>query len=119
MIVLDTPIPHMQKHPHIQQVRIQIYKFALFMTRFAGRGVWYLFLATLVFGALWDTGINWFLGAVCTVYLTVLGCVAIFKGFVMTTKLNRVRDCIKTAGHNEERYISRGQTGLSKDQFKL
>jgi len=119
MIVLDTPIPHMQNHKHVQQVRYQIYKFALFMTRFMGRGAWYLFLATLVFGALWDTGINGFLGAVCTLYLTVLGVVAMAKGFIMTNKLNRVRDCITTAGYAAERYISRGQTGLSTDQFKL
>merc|ERR1719188_1732437 len=71
MLVLDTPLPHVQNHRHVMMTRVQIYKFALFMTRFTGRGAWYLFLATLVFGALWDTGINWFLGAVCTVYLTV------------------------------------------------
>jgi hypothetical protein len=119
MIVLDTPIPHMQNHKHVQQVRFHIYKFALFMTRFMGRGVWYLFLATLVFGALWDTGINWFLGGVCTLYLTVLGIVAITKGFIMTNKLNHVRDRIRQAGYKVERYISIGQTGLSEDQFKL
>lgn len=119
MLVLDVPIPHMQNHRHIRAMRHQIYKFALFMTRFMGRGAWYLFLATMVFGALWDTGINMFLGGVCTLYLTVLGVVALGKGFVMTNKLNRVRDAITTAGHSCDRYVSRGQTGLSTDQFKL
>mmetsp|Transcript_86767 Transcript_86767/g.225402 ORF Transcript_86767/g.225402 Transcript_86767/m.225402 type:complete len:254 (+) Transcript_86767:33-794(+) len=119
MIVLDTPIPHMQKHPHIQQVRFQIYKFALFMTRFIGRGVWYLFLATLIFGALWDTGINWFLGAVSTLYLSILGIVAIAKGWILTRNLDRVRSSIMDAGYAAERYISRGQAGVSKEQFKL
>jgi len=119
MLVLDTPIPHMQNHKHVQLVRFHIYKFALFMTRFMGRGLWYLFLATMVFSALWDTGINWFLGIVSTIYLSVLGVVAMAKGFVMTHKLNRVRDCITNAGYAADRYISRGQTGLSQDQFKL
>lgn len=119
MLVLDTPVPHVQKHPHVQTVRFQIYKFALFMTRFMGRGMWYLFLATMVFGALWDTGINWFLGGVCTLYLTVLGVIAMGKGFIMSNKLNRVRDCIIQSNQSAERYLSRGHSGLSADQFKM
>merc|ERR1740121_2693334 len=99
MLVLDFDIPHVQLHPHVKAVRAQIYKFGLFMTRFMGRGMWYLFLATLVFGALWDTGINWFLGMVCTAYLTVLGVLAMGKGFVMSNKLNQVRDSIARAGY--------------------
>jgi len=108
MLVLDTPIPHVQNHRHIQAMRHQIYKFALFMTRFIGRGVWYLFLATMVFGALWDTGINWFLGFVATTYLVVLGIVAIGKGFLMSNKLNRVRERINESGSAAERYVSQG-----------
>lgn len=119
MLTLDLPIPHMENHKHVQHIRGQIYKFALFMTRFVGRGVWYLFLATMVFGALWDTGINWFLGATCTAYLTVLGVVAMGKGVIMSNKLNRVREAITQSGHAADRYVSRGQTGLTPEQFKL
>lgn len=118
MIVLDTPIPQMQKHPHIQATREQIYKFALFMTRFMGRGMWYLFLSTMVFGALWDTGINWFLGGACTAYLLILGIVAMMKGFLLTHKLNKVRDAIIGQGFPAERFIAPGMAGLSAQQFK-
>lgn len=117
MIVLDMPIPHMQNHKHVTMVRFQIYKFALFMTRFMGRGMWYLFLATMVFGALWDTGINWFLGGLCTTYLVILGVCALSKGFIMSHKLNRVRECITQAGYPAERFIARGQSGLTAQQF--
>jgi len=119
MLVLDTPVPHVQNHPHVMATRFHIYKFALFMTRFTGRGIMYLFLASLVFGALWDTGINWFLGAVSTIYLVILGVLAIGKGCIMSNKLNQVRDTIQGAGHAAERYVPSGQTGLSIDQLKL
>merc|ERR1719436_2284062 len=112
MLVLDTPVPHVQRHRHVQGCRMQIYKFALFMTRFMGRGVWYLFLSTMVFGVLWDTGINSFLGAVCTTYLFVLGVVAIMKGFVLTNKLNKVRESIRAKGQTAERFVPRGSVGM-------
>lgn len=119
MLVLDTPIPHMQNHKHIQHTRTQIYKFALFMTRFMGRGVWYLFLATMVFGSLWDTGINWVLGGICTAYLSILGTVAMGKGFLLSHKLNKVRELMRGAGHQAERYVSPGQDGLTGEQLKI
>jgi len=119
MLVLDTPIPHIQKHRTIQTVRYQIYKFALILTRFMGRGATYLFLATMVFTASWDSGINWFLGGLCTSYLTVLGTIAMTKGFLMTNKLNRVREAILSSGYGVDRYVSRGQAGMSKPQIKM
>lgn len=118
MLVLDVPMPHIQKHPHVTAARVQIYKFALFMTRFMGRGLWYMFLATMVFGSLWDTGINMFFGGVCTLYLLGLGSVALGKGFLMTMKLNKIREHIMASGYTAERFISRGQTGLTGQQFK-
>merc|ERR1711971_647477 len=99
MLVLDMPIPPVQKHRHVQMVRFQIYKFALILTRFMGRGATYLFLATMVFTASWDSNINWFLGGVCTFYLVILGIVALGKGFIMTNKLNRVREAIMSSGY--------------------
>jgi len=121
MIVLDFP---QSEHPtaafakHFQATRMHIYKFVLFMTRFTGRGVWYLFLATMVFSELYDAGVNGFLGAVCTLYLVILGGLAIFKGVVMTQKLQRVREAIIDSGKGVEHFIARGQTGLSREQFK-
>jgi len=119
MLVLDFPFPNMQLHPHVSALRFHIYKFVLFMTRFMGRGVWYLFLATMVFSELWDADINGFLGAVCTLYLVILGGLAIAKGLQMTLKLNRVREAIVKQGRGAEHFLPTGQqAGLSKEQFK-
>mmetsp|Transcript_20391 Transcript_20391/g.57368 ORF Transcript_20391/g.57368 Transcript_20391/m.57368 type:complete len:262 (-) Transcript_20391:287-1072(-) len=116
MIILDFPIPH--PHKGLVHVRDNIYKFLLFMTRFMGRGLWYLFLATMVFGALWDTNINWFIGGVFTFYLVLLGAGALVKGWMISSKLQSVREAIVSSGRGAEHYIARGQTGLSKEQFK-
>lgn len=119
MLVLDFPFPNMKLHPKMAELRFHIYKFVLFMTRFMGRGVWYLFLATMVFGTLWDANINAFLGAVCTLYLVILGGMAIAKGLQMTIKLNRVKEAINKQGRGAEHFLPTGsQAGLSKEQFK-
>jgi len=121
MLVLDFP---QSEHPtaalakHFQRMRMHAYKFVLFMTRFTGRGVWYLFLATMVFSELWDAGVNGFLGIVCTLYLVILGGIAIGKGITMTQKLHRVREAILQSGKGVEHFISHGQSGLSREQFK-
>jgi len=119
MLLLDVPIPQLKEHPTVQQVRFQIYKFALFLTRFMGRGVWYLFLATMVFGALWDTHINAFFGGICTVYLAVLGTIAMGKGAIVSHKLDVVKEKMIAYGHNAERFLKQGQTSMSKDEFKV
>mmetsp|Transcript_62869 Transcript_62869/g.142089 ORF Transcript_62869/g.142089 Transcript_62869/m.142089 type:complete len:259 (-) Transcript_62869:354-1130(-) len=116
MIVLDFPIPHPTKW--LVNIRDNCYKFLLFMTRFMGRGVWYLFLSTMVFAALWDTNINWFLGGMFTAYLVALGVAALAKGWMISSKLQSVREAIVSSGRGAEHYIARGQTGLSKEQFK-
>jgi len=119
MLVLDTPLPDMQKHPQVERVRGKIFKYALFMTRFMGRGIWYLFLSTLVFVALWDQKIGKILGALCTIYLAALGTVASGKGFLLSHKLNKVRMFMREASHHPERYIPEGQMGLSAEQFRV
>jgi hypothetical protein len=116
MLVLDFPIPH--PHKQLTAIRDHCYKFMLFMTRFMGRGLWYLFLGTLVFQALWDYGLNWFFGAVFTLYLVLLGVGALVKGFRISTKLQQVRELIVNSGRGTEHYIARGQSGLSKEQFR-
>lgn len=119
MIVLELPGPHERQHRYIKHMRINIGKFALFMTRFVGRGVWYIFLATMVFGALWSTGISWLFGAMCTGYLAVLGICATGKGLLMTMKLNRVRNSMKENGYAAERFVPRGEDRLNAHQFEV
>jgi len=119
MLILDTPLPDMQKHPEVERVRRQIFKYALFMTRFMGRGIWYLFLSTLVFVALWDQKVGKVLGALCTIYLATLGTVAAGKGFLLSHKLNKVRTHMREANYHPERYVPQGQMGLSAEQFRV
>merc|ERR1712032_48822 len=111
------PIPHPDKK--LVQIRDYAYKFLLFMTRFMGRGMWYLFLGTMVFQALWDSGLNWFFAVVFTLYLVCLGVGALVKGWQLSQKLESVREAIVSAGQGAEHYIGRGQSGSSKEQFRV
>lgn len=116
MIVLDFPIPH--PHQGLVTVRNNIYKFFLFLTRFTGRGVWYLFLATMIFSMLWDGGPSWILGLLFTGYLIILGGMALYKGGSMSLRLNQVREEILKQNRSAEHYLAPGHTRLSKKQFE-
>jgi len=89
MLVLDFPLQH--PSPHLAMIRNNIYKFMLFMTRFTGRGIWYTFLGTMIFGALYDLNISWFLGVLIGGYVVVLGIVTTCYGLILSRKLNSVR----------------------------
>lgn len=115
MMVLDFPIPHPNKS--LVSIRDYIYKFVLFMTRFTGRGMWYLFLATLVFSTLWDGGASWVLGLIFTGYLILLGIAALYKGGTMSYRLNKVREEILKSNRSAEHYLAPSQNCLSKVQF--
>merc|ERR1719334_1350151 len=83
--------------------------------------MWYLFLATMVFGALWDTDINWFLGGVFSLYLVLLGVGALVKGYIVSTHLDKVRLALlreRDTGGNIDHYVSPTGRGLTKAQFK-
>lgn len=47
---------------YIVTFREMTHQYALFLTRFTGRGIIYLFLGSMVFGSLWDNNISPFLG---------------------------------------------------------
>jgi len=123
MVVLDFPIPNPTQRdwPTLVSIRDHCYKFVLFMTRFMGRGMWYLFLATMVFAALWDTNISWFFGGLFTLYLVVLGAVALWKGWLISVQLDKARNILlreKETGGSLDHYIAPTQAGLNKVQFK-
>jgi len=123
MVVLDFPIPNPNPRdwPTLVSIRDHCYKFVLFMTRFMGRGMWYLFLATMVFSALWDTNISWAFGGVFTLYLVVLGAIALIKGWLISNKLDKVRNILlreRETGGSLDHYIAPTQQGLNKVQFK-
>merc|ERR1719271_2337555 len=89
MVVLDFPIPH--PSPTLAAVRASIYKFFLFLTRFTGRGVWYLFLGTLIFATLFDLNISAFFGVCLGGYVGILGLVTLIFGVRLSQKLDVVR----------------------------
>lgn len=92
MLVLDCPI----HNERFQEVKFHIFRFVRFMTRFVGRGVWYMFLGTMVFASLWDLDVSPFLGVVMGGYIIILGLVAMYFGLHLSIKVNRVREVLRT-----------------------
>lgn len=119
MIILDAPVPesHYRSNPQLSQLRLKIYTYLLFLTRFTGRGAWYLFLSSMVFVALWDENINKFLGIILSLILLVIGCGATAKGVQLTLKLQTVRNALISGRQGPEQFIGHNQPGLSKNQF--
>lgn len=100
MIILDTPVPY----ESFKKWRLHVFKFVRFMTRFVGRGAWYVFLGTLVFASLWDNNISPFLGIVLGGYVIGLGAVALAYGIRLSVKLDSAR---KVMQQDPQRYVPR------------
>jgi len=116
MLVLDLPIPHPSEHT--RRVRDNVYKFFLFMTRFMGRGMWYLFLATMCFVALWDDNIAPWLGIIIALYLVLLGVAALAKGFMLSKHLDLVRKNLIEQHRTADSFFQPNEPAKSKDWFK-
>lgn len=95
MLIIDFPVPNAK----ITEFKLMIYKFFLFMTRFTGRGVWYLFLGTMIVASLWDLSIQPFLGFILGGYVVILGFASIFMGVSKSMKLERVRSAMLKRGN--------------------
>lgn len=89
MVVLDLPFG--ATSPRANMIRDSIYKYMLFLTRFTGRGMWYCFLGTMIWSALFDLNISWFLGFLLGLYVILLGVVTMAKGIKLSMKLDLVR----------------------------
>jgi len=96
MVVLDFPIPH--PSPHLAHVRAGIYKFLLFLTRFTGRGIWHLFLGTMIFATLFDLNISAFFGICMGGYVGIIGLVTLIFGIRLSQKLDVVRQELLISG---------------------
>merc|ERR1740117_689929 len=97
MFVLDAPagiVVQVDWIERLKHIRMIIYTFMLFLTRFQGRGVWYLFLATSSWVVLYDSSISPVFGVAVTVYVFLLGAGSLAKGYRMSRKLHDVRGCI-------------------------
>ncbi|CAD7929745.1 unnamed protein product [Amoebophrya sp. A25] len=89
---------HQYSHPRLSEYRVIIYKACLFLTRFIGRGVFYLFLGCMVCGNLWDNNSLPFLGFIIFGFLSAVGVCAIYYGVRLTKKLDTVRKALLNRG---------------------
>lgn len=108
MVVLDFPLPA-NKAPFLSNFRNTIFKFFLFMTRFTGRGAWYIFLGTMIWGALWNNDISPPFAILFATPVLILGAVALGRGYWLTNKLEQVKKC--------ETLPPCSSNGLEKAQF--
>lgn len=115
MMILDLPFPLPKA---MMDIRSTIYKFLLFMTRFTGRGLWYLFLATMCFEALWDDEICGWLGVIVAGFLIILGGGAIYKGYTLSKKLDAVKQALVSQNKQPRDLFPGNHQQLSKDHFK-
>lgn len=117
MVVLDFPVK--QEHPFFKQIQNNAYKFLLFMTRFTGRGMWYLFLSSMVFAVLKDVMPD-VLRYVLSLYLLVLGIAALVTGFRLSSKLDEVRIACTQSGKTADHFMAFMTTSreMSNHQFQ-
>jgi len=109
-VILDFPIPH--PNQSLAWVRLNIYKFFLFLTRFTGRGMWYLFLGTMIFATLFDLKISYFFGICLGGYVGILGLVTLVFGIRLSQRLDQVRQALL---HDDK---PPPQQGLSQEMFR-
>lgn len=112
MLVIDWPV----YNPAFQQKKLMVYKHLLFMTRFTGRGVWYMFLATMIVGSLWDASLSPFLGFFLGGYTLFLGGASLYYGIQKTIKLDKARQKVKEHASSLD-YEVCPEMGLNAGQF--
>lgn len=115
MLVLDAPVPHTK--PWLLGIRDGAYKFVLFLTRFTGRGIFYVWLGTLVWVTMYDEGTGYcqyFIGILGSTYLVVVGALACWKGYILTKQLSKIKENINEYGRAG---FPKGMSSMSKDQF--
>merc|ERR1719198_1107975 len=84
MLMLDAPI----QTPLVDKIKMGTTKYMMFLTRFIGRGITYIFLGCMLCGSLWDNNVSPLLGFIIFGTLVAVGAGAIFYGYKTTAKLN-------------------------------
>jgi len=95
-----------------KELKDLIFKHFLFMTRFTGRGIWYLFLGCSIYTSL--DGEAFALAVILGVYVAGLGAFSIFHGVRKTIMLEQYRQAIK--GRDDPDTCP--PQGWSKDDFR-
>eukprot|EP00929_Paragymnodinium_shiwhaense_P053201 TRINITY_DN26631_c0_g2_i1.p1 TRINITY_DN26631_c0_g2~~TRINITY_DN26631_c0_g2_i1.p1 ORF type:complete len:406 (-),score=89.01 TRINITY_DN26631_c0_g2_i1:77-1294(-) len=122
MSVMDMPIAHFYPDGRapprqLEAIRAATFTFMMLVTRFTGRGMWYLFMASASWVVLYDSDICWMIGIAITIFLYLLGFASMAKGYYLSRKLHAVREMILDSKRGAESFITRGEEGMSKDQF--
>lgn len=120
MFVLDAPL----NFKAILEVKAMICKYVRLLTRFTGRGVFYVFLGCMSFGTLWRAG--WLLTAVVFgFYVVGLGVYAAVMGGIKSKKLERLRKSLAHSFAGDalkldtlyRHYAATPRQGMSKPDF--
>lgn len=113
MLIIDLPVDNLT----IREFKILIFTYALFMTRFIGRGLWYLFLGAMVVGSLWDNNVSPFLGFILGGYLGLVAIWSVIYGWQLSRKLDFLRMKIRSQGPDQwAAYVP--PVGMTKVQFR-
>lgn len=113
MMVIDSPI----ENGLIRNFKNVIFHYALFMTRFVGRGGWYLFLAAMTVGALWDNSVSPLLGFFLGGWIGGVAIASLVYGIQLSLTLEAVRKKVLEQGPEKwGAYIP--PSGMTKTQFK-
>jgi hypothetical protein len=124
MVVVDLPMKLQDVSGPARAVMVfrdGVFSFALFMTRFSGRGFWYLFLGSHCWVALYDDNIAGFIGIIFTTYLAVVGVAALYKGFTLSKRLHDVQQKMQLNQVSPERFLQPGANGvhiITKEGFQ-
>jgi len=76
MLIIDFPA----EFANLQEMKFSVWRYLLFMTRFTGRGIWYLYLSTMIWCSLYNLDLEPFLGFVLASFCGALGLLSIFYG---------------------------------------
>lgn len=113
MIIVDFPVDN----PAIRNFKYSLWHYALFMTRFLGRGFWYIFLSAMQFGTLFGNDLCPFLGFIMGGWTIAVAIYSIIYGAKLSMKVEGVRRKIREQGRDQwGAYIP--PNGMSKQQFR-
>merc|ERR1712070_984984 len=92
-------------------LKVGYHRFLLLTTRFVGRGLWYIWLGSLIWAALWDedrhVAVRMFSIFNCA-YTEILGIVAVIQGIMLSRKLNKVQELILASGRVASSFYPEG-----------
>lgn len=118
MVALDWPFKDnsVNKSGLLSSVRNHTYKFMLFLTRFTGRGIWYLSLSTIIFVALFDDNTCTWLGVLLCLIVFLISVAALCQGLMLSAKLKAVQEGAVNRPFQD--FMPEGQLDLNKQQFQ-